>query len=164
MRRGVRIGLDVGSVRIGVAVCDPDGIVATPAEALPAGAEAVAEVARLARAHAAIEVVVGLPLHLSGGAGASADLARAFAADLAAAVAPVRVALLDERLSTVQAQRRLREAGRPARAQRSAVDSASAAVILHHALETERGTGQPAGITVGRKARSRGRREQSEGR
>ncbi|NTV39220.1 MAG: Holliday junction resolvase RuvX, partial [Demequinaceae bacterium] len=99
MDRGVRLGIDVGTVRVGVAACDPEGIMAFPVATVARDAEAVAAVAALAAEREAIEIFVGLPLHLSGSEGPSAVDARAFAAALAERTG-VPVRLVDERMST----------------------------------------------------------------
>ncbi|WP_226344807.1 Holliday junction resolvase RuvX [Agilicoccus flavus] len=168
MRTGVRLGVDVGSVRIGVACSDPDGILATPVATVPAGDGApdpVAAVAALASGDdpagrpPAAEIVVGLPRSLSGQEGPAAQTARAFAVRLAAAVRPVPVRLVDERLTTVDAQRHLRASGRSERTSRDVVDQAAAVVILQHALDAERASGRAPGEAVtGRKPRHRGAR------
>lgn len=147
MRPGVRLAVDVGTVRIGLARSDATGTLAVPLDAIRAGEESVASVVGLVREWEAIEVVVGLPLHLDGRAGASADLARAWAQSLAEQVRiPVR--LVDERLSTAQAQRALRESGMSTRQSRSLIDSASAVMVLQGALDHEARTGAPAGSLV----------------
>jgi putative Holliday junction resolvase len=105
-------------------------------------------VAALAAEHGAVEVVVGLPLSLSGRAGPAVAAARAFAAELATAARPVPVRLVDERLSTVTATRGLREAGRTARSGRSIVDQAAAVVIVQYSIDMERSTGKPPGVLV----------------
>ncbi|MDQ1710936.1 MAG: putative pre6S rRNA nuclease [Frankiaceae bacterium] len=137
MRRGARIGVDVGSVRVGVAVSDPDGILATPVATLPRDAEGGADLAALAALvaeHDAVEVVVGHPRHLSGAAGAAAREAEAYAAALADRVrVPVR--LVDERLTTVSATRMLSDRGVRGKAQREVVDQAAAVAILQSALD-----------------------------
>jgi len=148
VRRGVRLGVDVGSVRIGVARTDPEAILAVPVETVPRGEGDVARIAQLAAELAAVEVVVGLPLSLSGRSGPAAAAARAFAAELAVAVAPVPVRLVDERLSTVEATRGLRESGRKARSGRALVDQAAAVVIVQYAVDSERSTGRPPGAVV----------------
>lgn len=148
MRPGVRVGVDVGSVRIGVARTDPEAILAVPVETVPRGPGDVARVAALAAEHGAVEVVVGLPLSLSGRAGPAVAAARAFAAELATAARPVPVRLVDERLSTVTATRGLREAGRTARSGRSIVDQAAAVVIVQYSIDMERSTGKPPGVLV----------------
>jgi putative holliday junction resolvase len=148
-REGVRLGVDVGSVRVGVARCDPAGLLATPVATLARRGGDVGDLAALATESGAVEVVVGLPIGLSGREGPAAEAARAYAVELAAAVAPVPVRLVDERLSTVGATRGLRAAGVDARRGRSIVDQAAAVIILHAALDTERLTGRPPGETVG---------------
>ena len=104
VRRGVRIGVDVGDVRIGVARSDPSGLIATPVETVARGTGDLARLAAIAAEEDAVEVVVGLPRSLSGGEGPAAAKVRAFAAEIAAALAPVPVRLCDERLSTVTAE------------------------------------------------------------
>jgi putative Holliday junction resolvase len=166
---GVRIGVDVGSVRVGVAASDPDGVLATPVatlrrdpEAPPAAGDPdVEEIADLVAAHDAVAVVVGLPKSLDGGEGPAARRARTYASVVAARVAPVQVRLVDERLSTVDAHRSLRDSGVAGRRQRAVVDQAAAVLILQSALDTERTTGSPAGEPVGgrrRKPRTKGTR------
>ena len=94
-----------------------------------------------------MEIVVGLPLSMSGTEGPAAERAREFAAEVAL-LARVPVRLVDERLTTVEATRGLRASGVNSRKGRRVVDQASAVVILHHALETEKRTGRPAGELV----------------
>ena len=144
MQPGVRVGVDVGSVRVGVAACDPDGMLATPVETVHRGTRALDRLADIVAERAAIEVVVGLPLSLSGHEGP----ARGFARELAHRVAPCPVRLVDERLSTVAATRGMRERGISARHSRRAVDQAAAVVILQSALDAERASGRPPGEIV----------------
>ncbi len=148
MRTGIRFAVDVGSVRIGVAACDPDGLLASPLTTIPRGRADVAGLAALVSSRGAIEVVVGLPTGLSGREGSAARAARAFAADLADRVAPVPVRLVDERFTTTLAHDRLRSAGHDSRARRPVVDRVAAAMILQGALDAERSTGHPAGELV----------------
>ena len=153
VRQGVRLAVDVGSVRIGVARSDPGGVLASPLTVLRTGpgaqaGQARAELARLAAGEGAIEVIVGLPTSLSGRAGTAAAGAREFAADLAGRLTPVPVRLLDERFTTTEAHAALRRGGKDARARRQVVDAAAAAVLLQAALDTERATGRPAGQLV----------------
>lgn len=146
-RRGARLGVDVGKVRVGVARSDPDGMLAVPVETVPRADAAVARVLALAEEHAAVELLVGLPLSLRGEDTASTADARAFAAALAAACAlPVR--LVDERLSTVSAHAALRGAGRTQRNSRSMVDQVAAVILLQQALDVEKQTGRPPGVPV----------------
>ena len=148
MRRGIRIGVDVGSVRVGVASSDPDGLIATPVATLRRGRGDIDELARLARDREAVELVVGLPRTLSGREGPAAAEAVGYARELAAAAAPTPVRLVDERLSTVGAQRDLRASGVGSRKGRSVVDQAAAVIILQVALDEERRTGVAPGRPV----------------
>lgn len=148
MRRGVRLAVDAGSVRIGVARSDPDGVLASPLAVVRSGAGALDELARLAAGADAIEVIVGLPTSLSGREGAAAATARSFAADLAGRITPVPVRLVDERFTTTQAHEALRRGGKDTRARREIVDAAAAAVLLQAALDAERATGRPPGQPV----------------
>jgi putative Holliday junction resolvase len=146
MRQGVRLGIDVGRARIGVARCDAGALLAVPVETVQRaddGDDDVRRVLELADEFGAIELVVGHPLSLSGEATASTDDAVAFAERLAASGARVR--LVDERLSTVSAQQALRAAGRSSRTQRPVVDQVAAVIILQHAIDSERASGTEPG-------------------
>jgi putative Holliday junction resolvase len=150
VRRGVRLGVDVGSVRVGLAASDPSGLLATPVETLRRDARDGSDLARIAEEvleREAIEVLVGLPRSLSGREGPAAEAARAYAGLLAERVA-VPVRLVDERLSTVAAHRSLRSSGVKGRKQRAVVDQVAAVVLLQAALDTERSTGQAPGEPV----------------
>jgi putative Holliday junction resolvase len=153
MRRGTRLGVDVGSVRVGLAASDPDGMLATPVETLArdaSGAPVPADLRRIAdevAERAALEVLVGHPRSLSGGEGPAAEAARGYAEALARLV-DVPVRLVDERLSTVAAHRSLRDAGLKGRKHRAVVDQVAAVVLLQNALDTERSTGRPPGVPV----------------
>lgn len=147
-RLGVRIAVDVGTVRIGVAACDPDGVLATPVRTVPRGRDDLRQIAEIATERDAIEVLVGLPRSLSGIEGPAAQAARDFARTLAREVAPRPVRLVDERLSTVSATRAMRASGVSERAGRPKVDQAAAVVILQDALDRERSSGLPPGETV----------------
>jgi putative holliday junction resolvase len=149
LRIGVRLAVDVGSARIGVARCDRDGRLASPLTTLPRGGGDLAAIAGLAAADDVIEIIIGLPVGLSGREGRAAADARAFAARLARGVAPVPVRLMDERFTTVIAHGALRQGGTDSRGRRPKVDKAAAALLLQGALDTERSTGQPAGELVG---------------
>jgi putative Holliday junction resolvase len=150
MRHGVRLGIDVGKARVGVARSDAHGMLATPVETVPrdlSGTSGVTRIVALITELEAVEVIVGLPLALSGATTASTNDAVAFAESIAAAVhTPVR--LVDERLSTVAAQSALRASGRKAKTQRPVVDQVAATIILQHALDTERASGKPPGSPV----------------
>ena len=146
-RRGVRLGIDVGRARVGVARCDPDGMLATPVETVARDDRAVARVREIATELEALEILVGLPLNLRGEDTASTVDAREFAATIAAADAPP-VRLVDERLSTVSAHAALRLSGRSQKRSRTIVDQVAAVVLLQQALEVEKSTGRPPGSPV----------------
>ena len=135
LRRGIRIGVDVGTVRVGVSRCDPDGILTMPVQTLT-------------RAPDAIEVIVGLPRHLRGGEGVSAKGARKYARRLKKLVPDVRIAMVDERLTSNQAHARLRASGIPEYEHRSVIDQVAAQIILEQALELERMSGRAPGEEI----------------
>ncbi|BBY97092.1 Holliday junction resolvase RuvX [Mycolicibacterium fallax] len=136
--RGRRLGIDVGTVRIGVAVCDPDGILATPVMTVRRDGKHLARLVKLVGQHDAVEVIVGLPRTLADRSGSSAADATDIADALAAKIAPIPVRMADERLTTVTAQRALRESGVRAKNQRAVVDQAAAVAILQGWLEQRR--------------------------
>jgi len=143
--RGVRLGVDVGSVRVGLAVSDPDGILATPLETVlrdrtPRSRRPsdINRIAQLVREYEVAQVIVGLPITLAGKEATAAALARQYASRLAKAVDPVPVVLSDERMSTVAAARRLSERGVRGRRQRAVVDQAAAVEILQGWLDAQR--------------------------
>ena len=130
----------MGSVRIGVAVSDPDGILATPVETVRRDrtGKHLRRLAALAAEFEAVEVVVGLPRTLADRTGPSAQDAIELAEALARRVAPTPVRLADERLTTVSAQRSLRAAGVRAKEQRAVIDQAAAVAILQSWLDQRR--------------------------
>ncbi|GAA1833275.1 Holliday junction resolvase RuvX [Pseudonocardia ailaonensis] len=129
--RGRRLGLDVGSVRVGAALCDPDGLIATPLETVPRDG-AAARIAELVEEHSIVEIVLGLPRTLANREGPAAEAAHGFREELAGL--PVPVVLHDERLTTVVATQQLR--GRvKGRKQRSVVDQVAAVAILQSYLD-----------------------------
>jgi putative Holliday junction resolvase len=130
--------VDVGSVRVGVAASDPDGILATPVTTLrrdQRGGSDLDELAGIVRDRKAVEVVVGLPASLSGREGPAAAAARAYAALLEPRVVPVPVRMADERMTTVVAHRRMAERGMRSRARRAVVDQEAAVAILQSYLD-----------------------------
>lgn len=161
IRPGVRLALDWGQARIGVAACDPDATVAYPVTTVPGGDDAIAAVVALVQQLQPLEVVFGLPRRLAGDEGPAARALREVAGRLARELADLQVPvrLVDERLSTVQASRAMRAAGRSARAQRAHIDQAAAVAILEHALDTERATATPPGeLLSARAAKARTRK------
>ena len=150
MKPGVRLGVDVGSVRVGVAASDPAGILASPVETVPRdikGRTDLDRIAALVAEYDAIEVVVGLPRSLSGAEGRAALAVRDYAEQLAArlrqAAQSVPVQLSDERLTTVIAGRTLSERGVRGKKHRAVVDQAAAVLILQAWLDAERSADQP---------------------
>jgi putative Holliday junction resolvase len=145
-RRGRRLGIDLGKARIGVAVCDPDGLLATPVatvrrdprtsgEDIPSD---IREIAAIAAEYDVVEIVVGLPVTLSGEEGLAAAHTRLWVERFAGHVSPVPVSLTDERMTTAVAARRLNEGGVRGRRKRSIVDQAAAVEILQHWLDRRR--------------------------
>jgi putative holliday junction resolvase len=155
VRSGVRVALDIGEARIGVASSDPHGILATPVETVRRGPGDLDRIASLVADLNAFEIVIGLPRSLSGGEGPAAARIREVAAQVAAKVtgqetgkngkSGMAVRLVDERFTTVTAERMLRERGKKGSKRRAVVDQAAAVVILQHALDFERETGNPPG-------------------
>lgn len=152
--RGRRIGIDVGSVRIGVASCDPDGILATPVETVPRAkddsrlASDIRRIAAIVVEYEAVEVIVGLPQTLRATHGKAAELATKFAGRLREVVAPVPVRMADERLTTVSATRALQSSGVRGKQQRRVIDQAAAVAILQGWLD-ERSTALSARLERG---------------
>ncbi len=140
-RQGRRLGIDVGTVRVGVALSDPTGTLASPLETVERRRDGgdLDHIAGLVAEHEVTEVVVGEPRHLSGASGASARDARAYSRALAGRIGSVPVHLVDERLSTVTAAGSLRANGLDSRAQRPVIDQAAAVVILQTYLDAQRG-------------------------
>ncbi len=144
---GRRMGVDVGTVRVGVALSDVTGTLASPLETVRRARNGsdLDRLAELVVTHEVVEVVVGLPRHLSGASGASARDASAYAESLASRIGDVPVHLVDERLSTVTAASHLRAGGIPARRQRPVIDQAAAVVILQSHLDRRPRTGPATG-------------------
>lgn len=149
--RGVRLGVDVGDVRVGLARSDLDGMIATPIETLERDT-AVQRIVQEAVELEARVIMVGLPRSLSGAEGPAAQKARDFAVELVAATAAdteaPEVRLIDERLTTVSAHQALHRSGRKGRKHRQVVDQVAAVMILQQALDTERATGARTGERV----------------
>lgn len=153
----MRLAVDPGGSRIGVAQSDPSGTLATPVRTLRRGDGDLAAVRALARELGALEVIVGYPTSLSGREGPAAAKVRRYAETLAHWLAPIPVRLVDERLTTVTAHQQLldsagrgRRGARGGERRRAVVDQAAATVLLQQALDSERTTGQPPGEPVGR--------------
>ena len=138
MERGRRIAFDVGAVRTGVAVCDPDGIFASPVGTIQSVEDALACLSE----YEPIAIYIGLPLNLRGESTKSTESALAFAKELSHFTAiPMR--LVDERLTTVSASTMLRQAGKNSKAAKGSIDSAAASLILELALASEKAGNLP---------------------
>jgi len=138
MLRGRRIAFDYGDVRIGVAISDPDSILASPLTTLSSGdPKLLAQIAKLITEHEPIAIYVGEPLNLSGRSSTSAQKATTFAENLRAQFS-LPVTMIDERLSTVSATSAMRQSGVSAKDARSKIDMAAAIAILEQGLAIER--------------------------
>jgi putative holliday junction resolvase len=153
--QGVKLGVDVGTVRVGVAVCDRDGILATPLRTLARNAKKNTDVrilAKLAVELEAVEIFVGLPRTMKGEEHASARMATEYAKLLVSTLweagSGVPVRLVDERLSSVAAHRNLHQAGMSSRDHRKVVDQVAAAGILQHAIDMQKARGTEVGSRV----------------
>ena len=138
---GVWLAVDVGTVRVGVARSDPRGVLAVPVTTLARdrrGGKDLSELVALVAVYEAAGIVVGLPRTLAGREGPSAQMAREYGERLAELVAPCPVEYLDERLTTVSAQRKLAQSGVRGRAGRTVIDQAAAVELLDHWLEIRR--------------------------
>ena len=147
IRPGVRLAIDVGRARVGIARSDQDGIMAVPVETAPRDT-ATDVVVGLVAEYSPLEVIVGLPLNMAGEHTPSTDDAVEFAQVLAQRVA-VPVRMVDERLSTVSAMAGLHGSGKTVKSAKPLIDQASAVIILQHCLDTEKNTGTPPGFLVG---------------
>lgn len=138
MQQGRRLAFDYGDVRIGVAVSDRDSILATPVETLLTKREDLWDrIFSLLAEYEPVHLYVGRPVHLSGNESDSTSKAEAFAGELRERF-DIEVTMIDERLSTVSAQRSLREAGLSTRDSKSAIDQAAAVAILEMAIDMEK--------------------------
>lgn len=138
LRRRI-LGVDLGRARIGVAVSDELGLLAHPLETIPASDDAARRIAELVREKNAERVVIGLPRHMNGSVGEGASDALAFAKKLQA-VLPCPVVMWDERLTTMAANRALRDSGRKTRNSRQVVDQVAAQMILQGYLDSGQAT------------------------
>ncbi|MBT1017877.1 Holliday junction resolvase RuvX [Canibacter sp. lx-72] len=156
---GARLGIDVGKARIGVSRCDPLQTLAVPLETVPRTSGAtgidddIARIAELAAKYSVVDIVVGLPLSMSGQQTASTrdaeEFALALAQHLRSSNAKITVRLVDERLSTVSASRQLQQAGLRTKKTRGIIDQAAAVVILQHAIDMDRYATAAVGRLVG---------------
>ena len=138
MQRGRRIAFDYGDARIGVAVCDPDGIISSPLAVLRSEDKNLqSEIEKIVAEYEPVQIFVGLPKQLSGVESSSAEKARNFGA-MIAALTSTEIVYIDERLSTVSAQSKLREAGKSTRESKELIDAMAAVEILELGLQSAR--------------------------
>ena len=147
MRSGIRLGIDPGQARIGTALSDPAGILATPLRTVPVDGQEYAVLSQIVRDESVDFIVVGLPLSLSGAWTESTRHARALATELSTMVS-VPVRMIDERLTTTSANRTLRATGTSQRAGRSVIDQIAAVTLLQQALDSERQLGREVGWSI----------------
>jgi len=129
-----RVAFDVGTVRIGVASCDFDAILASPQPAISDADDSITAALKVIHEYDPCEIIVGLPKNLKGNDTASTENAREWARQLEQ-VTPIPIILVDERLTTVQATSALRAGGLNVKQMRSRVDSASAAIFLQSYID-----------------------------
>lgn len=150
MRTGRRLAIDVGKVRIGIAISDLHGILAsglTNVARAKTLEETCAAIELAIRDEDLLEIYVGLPLSMSGGHTASTQDAISLATELSKIIStPIR--MIDERLSTVSATAHLRASGRDSKSGRKIIDQIAATVILEQALAVEKQTGAVAGLSL----------------
>jgi len=159
--QGIKLGVDVGTVRVGLAICDPDEILATPFKTVSRDAKKNSDVRVVVKQAAemrAVQIFVGLPKTMKGEERSSAQMATEYAellvGELARAGLDVPVNLVDERLSTVTAHRNLHEAGMSSKNHRKVVDQVAAAGILQHAIDMQKARGTDVGRRVNAPAQS----------
>ncbi len=135
MKKGRKLGLDFGSTRIGVAICDPDGILATPFSTLPSGPELIAQISSICESEEIVAIVVGLPRSLSGEISHAANLVNDFIVQLTAHLPDLPILTFDERFTTTLANQALRASGRSAKDGRAVIDQIAAVNILQSYLD-----------------------------
>ena len=135
--RGRRIAFDYGDVRTGVALCDPDGILSSPLCVIETKSKSfITEISSLLSEHEPIRIFIGKPLNMSGKMGESIEKVEAFVEQIRS-ITSLPIQLVDERLSTVSAQRKLKEAGVSIRDSKSLIDAMAAVAILEQGLLSE---------------------------
>ena len=135
MQKGRKLGLDFGSTRIGLAICDPDGILATPYSTIPSGLDLISEISAICGSEEIVEIIVGLPRSLNGEISHAAKLVNDFIAELSAQLPEIPVLTFDERFTTTLANQALRASGRNAKEGRAVIDQIAAVNILQSYLD-----------------------------
>ena len=145
--KGVRLAIDVGTTRIGVARCDREHLLAVPVQTVSAGDSAILEISQIAKELQAELIYVGKPVSLGDRHTISTEMAIQFALELQGE-SEIPVRLLDERLTSVSAQTKLHESGKKAKDFKSVIDQVAAVILLDHAMAIEKTTGTLAGESV----------------
>ena len=145
--KGVRLAVDVGTVRIGVARCDQEQIMAMPVATLDANNNAIEALLKLIDEYQAQLIYVGKPVSLDSNHTASTEMAIAFA-DHLASTTDKPVYLVDERLTTVSAQSQMHTVGKNTKQSRGVIDQVAAVILLDHAMSIEKAKGTLAGEFV----------------
>ena len=135
MKKGRKLGLDYGSTRIGIAICDPDGILATPYTTLAAAPGLIDEIASICKSEEIMTIVIGLPRSLNGEISHAANLVNDFVAQLTAHLPDLPILTFDERFTTTLANQALRASGRSAKEGRAVIDQIAAVNILQSYLD-----------------------------
>lgn len=149
MREGVRLAIDLGEKRIGVARCDAEATMALPVETVyRCGGQEIYDIVDIVDEYQVMEIIIGLPRLLSGAEGKNSADVRQWAKNLSDIIPEITIRLVDERLTSVSAHRSLSAAGVQGRKQRFVVDQQAAVCILNQALEIERKTGSAPGEKV----------------
>lgn len=149
MRKGIRLAIDLGEKRIGVARCDAEASIAVPVETVyRCGGQEIYDIVDIVEEYQVMEIIIGLPRLLSGVEGKNSADVRQWAKQLSCVIPKITIRLVDERLSSVSAHQALSAAGMDGRKQRLIVDQQAAVLILNQALEIERKTGSAAGEKV----------------
>lgn len=135
MQKGRKLGLDFGSTRIGVAICDPGGILATPYSTIPSGLDLISEITAICKSEEIVAIVVGLPRSLNGEISHAANLVNGFIVELTSQLPDIPVLTFDERFTTTLANQALRASGRNAKEGRAVIDQIAAVNILQSYLD-----------------------------
>ena len=135
MQKGRKLGLDFGSTRIGLAICDPDGILATPYSTIPSGLDLISEISAICGSEEIVEIIVGLPRSLNGEINHAAKLVNDFIAELSVYLPEIPILTFDERFTTTLANQALRASGRNAKEGRAVIDQIAAVNILQSYLD-----------------------------
>lgn len=148
MRKGIRFAIDYGDARVGLAKSDIDAIMAVPVATIKNDKNLLNNIIAHITESSCLEVYVGLPRHLSGNIGSSANKSVNFAQQLKKALVAIPVRMIDERLTTTSASARLQESGVNTRGQKGIIDQVAAIELLEQALDYEKRNNEIPGVEV----------------